>query len=771
MVKVQERQPAARGSSGGGGGGKWYALLALVMVVTLASYYNSVTNDFVFDDIHLIVEHPGRGGIGEIPRLLGMGVKSVGSYRPVRMVSYAIDYSLNEKVWAKLWGEGRKEPGLTPAGYHIGNWVYHLVNVLLVFLVAGRLAGSRRVGLVAAGLFALHPVHTDSVTYLSGRRDILFALFYLLGFYYFLRYRETGKGRWLWGTCAAYGLSLGSKEMGVTLPLLCLSYDAVKGCRWETAEGFTGYVTGLMRAVKEAVARSWLFYGVGFVGACSYGYYKIVVKSPSFQEGYYGGSALTTFLTMGKIVVYYLRLLVYPIRLNADYSYDAFPLSSSLFDPATFLSFAALGVIGYAAVRLMARHAVAGFGVIWFFVTLLPVCHIIPHHELLAEHYLYVPSVGILLVAGMALEGMARRYGRLVWVCGAVVLVLFSLRIADRNRDWRDGLSLWGKTAVTAPRCARAHANLCGAYTAAGYLEDAVGACERAMAINPNQIEAHNNLGATFARKGSFDRAIAAYERAIELRPRYAKAHLNLGYAYFRSGKFDEALYEYSKVKSIRPRYPEVYNSSGAVYVEKGEYEKGINEYKQALELAPAYEEARYNLGIACLRSGRLDDAIGEFLKALALNPLYADAQLNLGVAYSRKNEPDKAIAAFKRTLELKPGYPEALYNLGVIYEMKGELEEAAEQYEQALAGNPNQFSSLSNLGNVYFRQGRIEEAIAAYKKALELKEDFAGTHNNLAMAYFKAGQHALAITHADRAQELGLSPTPQLLQDLLPYR
>jgi tetratricopeptide (TPR) repeat protein len=767
------RQPAA--AVGGGGGWKWYVLLAAVMAVTLVSYANSVTNDFVFDDIHLIAEHPLKGGVGKIPQLLGMGGRWGSAYRPVRMISYAIDYSLNEWIWGKVWGGGRKEAGLTPAGYHIGNWVYHLVTVLLVFLVTRRLAGSMGVGLLAAGLFALHPVHTDSVTYLSGRRDILFTLFYLLGFYYFLRYRETGKWQWLAGTCAAYGLSLGSKEMGVTLPLICLSYDVVKGYRRDDAvrgEG-RGYARELLEAFKGALAGSWLFYGAIFVGACWYGYYKVFVKSPSFQKTYYGDSALTTFLTMGKVVVHYLRLLVYPIRLNADYSYDAFPLSSSLFEPGTLGAFAVLGVLVYAAWRLMRWRAMAGFGVIWFVVTLLPVSHIIPHHELLAEHYLYVPSVGLVLTAGMLLEGMAGRgrNGRWVWAWVAAVLVLFSLRIADRNRDWRDGLSLWGKTVITAPRCARAHANLCGAYADAGLPDKAIGACEQALAIKPDQIEAHNNLGAAFARKGFFDKAVVEYQKALTLRPYYAKAHLNLGYAYFKSGKSDEALYEYGQAQQINPRYPEIYNGRGVVLVERGDYEQGIAEYRRALEIAPDYAEAHYNLGLARLKTGQVDSAIEAFLNACTANPGYADAYLNLGTAYSSRSDTEKAIAAFTRALELKPDYAEALYNLGVVYERKGELEQAAAAYERARALSPDRFSLLNNLGNVYFRQGRIDEAIAAYKRALQLKEDFAGTHNNLAMAYFKAGEYALAMKHADRAQELGFSVNPQLVQDLLPYR
>jgi len=604
------RQPAV--AVGGGGGWKWYVLLAAVMAVTLVSYANSVTNDFVFDDIQLIAEHPLKGGVGKIPQLLGMGGGWGSAYRPVRMISYAIDYSLNEWIWGKVWGGGRKEAGLTPAGYHIGNWVYHLVTVLLVFLVTRRLAGSKSVGLLAAGLFALHPVHTDSVTYLSGRRDILFTLFYLLGFYYFLRYRETGKWQWLAGTCAAYGLSLGSKEMGVTLPLICLSYDVVKGYRRDDVvrEG-RGYARELLEAFKGALAGSWLFYGAIFVGACWYGYYKVFVKSPSYQKTYYGDSALTTFLTMGKVVVHYLRLLVYPIRLNADYSYDAFPLSSSLFEPGTLGAFAVLGVLVYAAWRLMRWRAMAGFGVIWFVVTLLPVSHIIPHHELLAEHYLYVPSVGLVLTAGMLLEGMAGRgrYGRWAWAWVAAVLVLFSLRIADRNRDWRDGLSLWGKTVLTAPRCARAHNNLGLEYELKGMIDQAVAQYQLALAIMPGYGSPYNNLGLIYYSRGEIDRAVALFQKAISLKANYMKAHNNLGIAYLEKGALSEA----------------------------------VLNFMIALRSNKRQVETCVNLGVALTKMGFFNEAIKYLEIALSINPDLAAAHQNLAYAYYKKGDMEKA--------------------------------------------------------------------------------------------------------------------------------
>jgi len=376
---------------------KWLLLLAVIGVLTLASYFNSVTNRFVFDDIHLIKENYGIRGIEKIPRLLGIGKGKI-SYRPVRMVSYALDYSLNKGLWRAAGGYEGRDKGLNPLGYHISNIVYHLITTFLVFMVVLRLSAQRRIAFLAAGLFALHPVHTDSVAYLSGRRDILCALFYLLGFYLFLRYRATGKLKFIIATFLAYLLGLGSKEMAVTLPAVFLCYDLLEQFSGKADRINRTYFKEFFLALKRVLVRGRYLYSLTFIGGIAYSYYKVFIKSPSFQSEYYGESVVTNFLTVGKVLVHYIRLLIYPVRLNADYSYHAFPLSSSFFEPATVLSFMVLGVVGYVVLRLMIRHKLLAFGGVWFFITLLPVCQIFPHHELLAEHYLYLPAFGFVVV-------------------------------------------------------------------------------------------------------------------------------------------------------------------------------------------------------------------------------------------------------------------------------------------------------------------------------------------------------------------------------------
>jgi hypothetical protein len=346
--------------------------LLLLFVLPWIVYYNTLHNDFIFDDLPLIQ------GSKILPSLdsfsdLGKVFTQKSGYRPVRTLSYAIDYHLS---------------GLNPVSYHLSNIFFHSVTVLFVYLITVSLLPNRISAFCAALLFAVHPVHTDSVAYIAGRRDILCALFYFMGFFCFLKFRQTNRLVYVLLTFVAYGLSMGSKEMGVTLPAVLFLYDLFN----QVSSGEKGLALGPVRAIagafKRTVIKHAYFYGIIFAGALTFSYYKVFVNSPSHQSIYYGDSMWVTFLTVGRILVHYIRLLLFPVHLVADYSYDAFPLSSSLFEVSTLLSLALLSGLLLLIIRKITRNKWLAFGGIWFFITLLPVCHIVPHHELLAEHYL-----------------------------------------------------------------------------------------------------------------------------------------------------------------------------------------------------------------------------------------------------------------------------------------------------------------------------------------------------------------------------------------------
>ena len=257
-----------------------------------------------------------------------------------------------------------------------------------------------------------------------------------------------------------------------------------------------------------------------------------------------------------------------------------------------------LGVIGYVVLRLVITHRMAAFGVIWFFVTLLPVCHIFPHHELLAEHYLYLPSFGFCLLAGYLVDRLLKNtpYRSLIYASCILVLLLFSLRTADRNRDWKDGLSLWAKTVNTVPRCARARNNLGFEYDTRGRVGEAMLEYEKALSINPHFADPYNNLGFIYYGQGRVDDAIAAYKKALAEKPCYAEAHNNLGAAFLKKGNMLWATCSFLKALECQPTLAEAHLGLGVLLAKEGKLESGVAHFKRTLEIKPNLAEAHNNL-------------------------------------------------------------------------------------------------------------------------------------------------------------------------------
>ncbi|MCX5886505.1 MAG: tetratricopeptide repeat protein, partial [Proteobacteria bacterium] len=476
--------------------------LGVLILIPFLIYANSFLNDFVFDDIPLISEDQTITSLKNIPYLLGITTGNI-SYRPLRFISYAIDYY--------FWG-------LNPVGYHLSNILLHIASSFLVFGVVFRLSGGYWCAFFSALFFSINPVQTDSVVYLSGRRDILCALFYLAGFYFFLRYRKDRKFRYLLLTFFSYLLSLSSKEMGVTLPLLLFVYDFIE---------VTSREKGVWCSFKEVWSRYYPLYLPVFLVGIWFAYYKIFLNYPSSRHEYYGRSMVTNFLTVGKILVYYLKIIFLPVVLNADYSYNAFPLSGGIGEVGTFFSIVILAGIFFLIARLFTREKLIAFGLLWFFVTILPVCQIFPHHELLAEHYLYLPVVGISLAIGHGMSSVMGGYRFRRWFIGAFVLVIiiFGVRVADRNRDWRDGFTLWSRTVRTVPQCARALDNLGVEYYNLKKYKEAVAYHERAIRLKPDYAIAYYNLGNAYNHSNLCDKAITVYQQSIRLNPDNIRAY------------------------------------------------------------------------------------------------------------------------------------------------------------------------------------------------------------------------------------------------------
>jgi len=446
--------------------------LPLLLGASFALYGNSLAGGFVFDDLTTFRKD----------RIRGLSfLDLVHDYRPLRYLSLRIDET--------FFGDH-------PSGYHVVNTILHGITSFAVFVVLRRLAGPVA-ALAGALLFVAHPVHTECVAYISGRRDILTTLFFLLGFLAWMTFCRTSRRPWLLAYLALYGLALSAKEMAVTLPVVCGLHDVLLD------------PAGFRRRLRVHV-------GMGVLAAAAAVY--VALSRAARQEHWHGGSMGANYAISARLVVHYAMLLVFPLRLLGDYSYEAFPLSRSFLEARALLSAAAVAAGVGAAYGLRRRAPRVVFGIGWFLVTLLPVLQIKPFHEIAAEHYLYLPSVGFCLLAGLGFDRLRARVGpRLAWIPLGVVLALFAVRTVVRNADWRDSETFWHKTLETAPRCARAHFNVGMVHAQRTEWSEAAASIRRALAIRPEYLLARYQLGRIYGFLGRPDDAREQFEEALRL--------------------------------------------------------------------------------------------------------------------------------------------------------------------------------------------------------------------------------------------------------------
>ncbi len=567
----------------------------LLAAATGAIYANSLHNEFLFDDLKLIREERagfGEGAFWQLRALLSTGR----AYRPIRTASYAFDYAIS---------------GLDPWGYHLSNITYHALSACFVFLIAQHLLRDRRIALFTALLFAVHPIQTDAVTYISGRRDVLSGLFVIAGFYAFLRFRESNRAGYLLLALALCPIAFFTKESGIVLPFLIVAYDLVCGTRVSVSVFSRQFPVQLWAGVTQTVRRRPLLYLGLLACAAALASYVIFVTRGTALRAYHGGSLWFTLLTDTRIFVHYLTLLLFPVTLNADYSYNAFPVTTTWTDPRALAATVGLVAVAIWLLSLLKDRPIATFGGLWFFIGLVPVAHIIPHHEMVAEHYLYVPSVGFCLLVGALLLPLVGRpaFTRTVYAVGSVVLVVLALRTVWRNRDWKNDLSLWTETVRVAPQAARARNNLGAAYLRRGQLDLAREQLEAALLIKPDSPIARGNLGKVYFDLGDLTSAERELEAALRLQRREVIPRLWLGGVYVQEGRTTDAEEAFRAVLRRDSRNGFAYNNLGVLLMKTGRVAEGEEAFRSAIRVQPDFREAQENLIRLYLRQGRLAEA------------------------------------------------------------------------------------------------------------------------------------------------------------------
>ncbi|MBC8288318.1 MAG: tetratricopeptide repeat protein [Nitrospinae bacterium] len=668
-----------------------YARLILVAVIGLV-YGNTFLSSFHFDDLPSILEKPWIRGLDKIPQFLN---KDGLFQRPLVILSFNVNYAISEfEVWS----------------YHLFNLVLHALATLLVFRFVERALnfledfssqkGFSSLPFFAAMVFALHPLSTQSVTYISSRSSIMATVFYLsaliLFFDGFKKWKQTGQKGWGYFISSGICFFLGglSKEIIVTFPAMLFLFHFYFISR-ETAKTWI------------ATYAKWIFLLVipllAFVGYKQFMAGGLLSASSAYLK------PSTWLLTQTSVVPFeYFRKMLFPFNMNIDID---FPILSNWLQPANWLGMALLGIFIYYWIRISARiskadevgRRFAGFGMAWILLTLLPTSSFIPLLDVAVEHRTYLPMVGfVFLIAG----GFSRlRIGcsenfsafsfpttKLINYCAVLILIFFSLGVMTRNGDWKDEVTLWSDAKKKSPKLVRPYNNVGEAYDKLGKYDEAIAEFEGSLKINPDYFFGLSNLGNIYGKQRKLPEAIDYFKKALKQKPDYSPAHYNLARALHLTGKRQEAAESYRKSIKSNPFFEQAFYNLAYLAMELSLFDEALENFEKFLSMQPNHSKAHFGAGNALMMKGQLDLALSEYRRSVQLDASFALPYLNIAnIQMQLKNIP-AAIENFEKALSVNPTMPAVHLSLGMVYhQFQRNAEKALPHLKESLRLDPKQ--------------------------------------------------------------------------------
>jgi tetratricopeptide (TPR) repeat protein len=566
--------------------------VAILVIATVAAYANSFAVPFLFDDLPTILRNPT---IREIRSSLSPppgGLTTSG--RPLANLSLAIDFALH---------------GRDVRGYHATNLAIHVLAALALFGIARRTwlrtgapGSPEMAGLAVALLWAVHPLQTESVTYLVQRTESLAGLLTLLTLYSVIRGAESPTpARWSVAAFGACLLAVAAKEVAATAPLLVLLYD-----RAFLAESFGESLRKRWR-LHAGLASTWLFLA------------WLVIASGGRGDTAGFESSIAPFdyaATQVGAIVTYLRLALWPDALTFDYGVLLARTSREIAPAAALVT-----LLLAASVVAFRRLPAVGFLGVAFFLLLAPASSVVPvATQTIAEHRMYLPLAAVVALAVAAAVRLGARFGAPRWALPAVLAaatLALGGRTILRNEDYGSELDIWTDTAAKRPENARALNNLGSALVRLGRYEEAEASLRTALELRPHYADAHGNLGVVLANLGRRDEAIRHCRRATAYQPNSSDAHLNLANALAVLGHLEEAVEQCEKALEIEPNYPEVHANLGNVLLMLERFADARAHYEEALRQVPGLLGATN--GLAWLMATCPDDSFRDGAKAVVL--------------------------------------------------------------------------------------------------------------------------------------------------------
>ena len=591
--------------------------LGAVLLLTFVAYWPSLSNGFInWDDNWYVTEN----SLMTNPTLHGILTTNVGgNYHPLTMASLVLNYKIS---------------GMDAGSYHWLNLLLHLANTALVFLFVRMLSGGRLwTSVVTALFFGIHPMHVESVAWVTERKDVLFAFFYLLALITYVRYLDTKRWSWLLGTWIAFVLSCASKPAAVVLPLTLLAIDWFRRRPWRSGvwvEKIPFFAVSILAGLLTVKAQQ-------TVGATA-------------ASALWSLPQRVLFACYGT-VMYVVKLFV-PFHLSAVYPLPS--TAATRLRPEFYLAAGVLAVVLPALLYLCRRVRPVVFGIAFFFINIVLVLQVLTvGAALMAERYTYLPYIGILFALAWWLDEPAGNTRIPVKpIVAGIFLLLLPISLVqtwNRCRVWKDPETFWNDTIQKFPKqIVDAYYNRGNHYMRTGRLPQSLADFDQAVALNPGIQRIWYNRGLVLAEMNQNDSALVSFEHSLRIEPKNVDALNNRGAMKYRLGQLADAASDFTRAIELNPRYRDAYSNRAFAYYDMKEYEKAAADRKKAIEVAPgnpANDEEYFWLGVSLQRLNRQQEAAGALTEAIrTARPGSARlGRYHLSRAYSREALHDRA--------------------------------------------------------------------------------------------------------------------------------
>jgi tetratricopeptide (TPR) repeat protein len=630
-------------------------LVGLSLIVAIIIAYAQASNfDFVgYDDQEYIIENSHvQEGLTLDSIIWAFTSFHSANWHPMTWLSHMLDCELY---------------GLNPTGHHWTNVQFHIANTFLLFFIFFKMTGALWRSAFVAALFALHPLHVESVAWVSERKDLLSTfLGFLMIFAYYRYVKELCIKNYLL-VIMLFGLGLMAKPMLVTFPfvLLLLDYWPLNRVQFKNdLPGQTDEITcfGFQKFLRLIIEKIPFF--ILAIISCIL---TFLAQQSSGAVKALGALSIKTRAENALVsYVSYVFKAIWPINLAVFYPHpgDSLPVWQ-IFGAALLIATACIW-----AVRTSKKYPYIGVGLFWYLGILVPVIGLVQVGEqAMADRYTYIPLIGLFILIAWGVPDLLKKWQyRKIFLGLSAVVILSALTVSSFSQasHWKNGITLFENAVKVTENNYKAQNNLGTAWGPVD-LDKAIYHYKESLKIKPNYVRALYNLGTALSEKGDYDEAVLYFSKALKINPKKTDARMNMANVLFKQGKSDKAVFHYNEIIKRDSENADVHSNLAIILSAQGKLDESILHYKEAVKINPEHLKAHYNLGNIFIKQGKTKEAFTHFAEVIKIKPDFVQAYNKIGLILFKQGKFNGAKVFFSKSIQIDPNYSEARKNLEIL--------------------------------------------------------------------------------------------------------